>query len=100
MADSSHMFIFGVFVFYGFLFMMYSLSGGAIVGLSDSSYLINAPATGGIVDAIVGTFDIILSFFATLLVNPYSALVYLIPFNWALIGTSVYLFIRILRGGG
>ena len=101
MADSSHMFIFGVFVFYGLLFFFFDASSGAIVGLpSDESFGLATPDTSGITNYLVGGIDVILSFFAVMFLTPLSGIEWLLPFNWALTGTTIYLFIRMIRGGG
>lgn len=102
MAFSSEwQFIFAVFMMYGFLFMMYTYSNGAAFGLPSTSALApTAPATGGITDFLVGSLLTVKNFFALLFLTPLSGLWYLTFINWAIMGTTIYLFIRILRGGG
>lgn len=100
MAFSAESFIFAVFLMYGLVFMIYTASDGAIVGLpSANAFEPSGPATGGIVDAIVGTFEIIISFFGVMFL-PLLDVWWLAPINWAITGSAVYLFMRLLRGGG
>lgn len=107
MAESSHMFLFAVFVFYGFLFMMYTMSNGAIAGLQSSNILVSTPSaidTGNpLIYALeTATYAVTLlsSFFFTLFINPYSAITWMIPLNWAIFGTVVYIYLKLIRGGG
>lgn len=94
-------FIFGVFLMYGFLFTIYTYSNGAAFGLPSTSALAPAaPATGGITDFLVGSLLTVMNFFALLFLTPLSGLWFFTMFNWAILGTTIYLFIRLLRGGG
>lgn len=96
----SHNFILAVFLMYGFIFMMYVASDGAIAGLpSASGFEPTAPGTGSIIDAVLGTFSLVISFFTVLFV-PITDLWYFVPINWAIAGTTIYLFLKLLRGGG
>lgn len=101
MADS-HTFIFAVFLMYGFIFAMFTLSDGAIVGLPSAS--VYEPSsdnvdTASFTDWLVGGIETIVTFFLILLV-PVTDLWYIVPINWAIIGTTIYLLIRVIRGGG
>lgn len=94
-------FIFAVFMMYGVIFMLFTASNGAIAGLpSASAFAPVAPATGGIVDLLVGALGTVIAFFNIMFLSPFAGIWYLLPFNWAILGTTIYLFIRILRGGG
>ena len=102
MADQWQ-FIFAVFVMYGFLFMIYTLSDGAIAGLdSASAFEPTTPETveWTIIDYIVQGIGIVVSFF-NILFNPFATeLWYMVPINWGLTGTTIYLFLKLIRGGG
>lgn len=105
MASSEHTFIFAVLLMYGFYFAIYTISGGAIYGLPSANLAIAPPAAydDPIIDFIWGAMYIMTligSFFFTILINPFSSLWWMLPINWAILGTTVYLFIRTLRGGG
>lgn len=102
MAFSSEwQFIFAVFLMYGFLFMMYTYSNGAAFGLpSASAFAPTAPATGGISDFLTGSFATVLSFFTVMFLQPLAGVWVFTFINWAILGTTIYLFLRILRGGG
>jgi len=100
MADP-HQFILAVFLMYGFMFTVYALSNGAIAGLpSANAFAPAAPATGGIVDLIFSYVGIIITFFSVMFISPFTGLWFMLPINWAILGTTIYLFIKIIRGGG
>lgn len=101
MADS-HSFILAVFLMYGFIFMIYVASDGAIAGLpSASGFEPTAPEVldWSIIDYIVQGIGLVVSFL-TVLFLPLTDLWYFVPINWAIIGTSIYLFLKLIRGGG
>lgn len=104
---SEHLFVLAVFMMYGVLFMFYTMSNGAIVGLLNANMLVDIPtepSTDNPIDYFLSSglylIQTLVSFFFVMLINPYSSVVWLIPINWAILGATVYLFIRILRGGG
>ena len=97
---SQESFIFAVFAMYGFIFMIYALSGGAIVGLPNATaYVPVAPETAGIADMLIGTLTLVGSFFVIMFV-PVTSVWFLVPLNWAIVGTAVYMFLKLARGGG
>lgn len=99
--SSEWQFIFAVFLMYGFIFMIYTLSGGAIVGLPKANlFAITPPNTASITDLIFSYVGIIISFFVVMFVMPFASFWWIAPINWAIMGTTIYLFIRIIRGGG
>lgn len=103
---SQHGFILAVFLMYGTIFMIYSMSGGAIFPDLDNDALtaFNTIGTSGVetasfTDWLTGGISILISFFVILFV-PITSLWYFVPINWALIGTASYLFFKLIRGGG
>ena len=99
--NTEHQFIFAVFLMYGFIFTIYTMSNGAIAGLPSASvFAPAAPATAGIVDLLIGALGTVIGFFSVMFLSPLSGLWFMLPINWAILGTTIYLFIRILRGGG
>lgn len=101
MADS-HTFILAVFLMYGFIFMMYTASDGAIAGLPSASGFEPSSSsidTSSFTDWLIGGISTIVSFFTVLLI-PVTDLWYFVPINWAIIGTTIYLLIKVIRGGG
>lgn len=97
-------FIFAMFLMYGFFFTMYTMSNGAIYGLPNSNiFMPTAPATASFTDWLTGGIGTVISFFATMLLpSPFtgSTFWFMLPINWAILGTTVYLFFRMIRGGG
>lgn len=91
---------------YGFFFMLYSMSNGAIVGLPETDLTPAAPAEPSdnpleyFLNTATYAITTLWNFFVVLLINPFSTFAWLIPINWAVLGTNVYLFIKMLRGGG
>lgn len=101
MAES-HNFILAVFLMYGFIFMIFTASNGRIAGLpSASAFEPSAPTVVNwtILDYIIQGIGLVVSFLTVLFV-PVTDLWYIVPINWAIIGTSIYLFLRLVRGGG
>lgn len=104
MADS-HSFIFAVFLMYGIIFMIYALAavdGYTIEGLPDmAGYTPGAPDTSGwsILDYLFNGVLIAINFFIVLFV-PITSVWYIVPLNWAIVGTAIYLMLRLIRGGG
>jgi hypothetical protein len=99
--SSQEQFIFAVFLMYGFIFMIYTASNGSIVGLPSANIIQPiAPETSGITDFIFSFFQIVVSFFVIMFLSPFSNLAWMLPINWAILGTTIYMFIKILRGGG
>lgn len=93
-------FIFAVFVMYGFIFMIYTLSDGAIYGLDSASvFEPSAVETGGFTDWLVGGIGTIIGFFTVLFV-PINDYWWMTIINWALVGTTTYIFFKLIRGGG
>lgn len=93
-------FIFAVFCMYGFVFMMYALSNGAIYGLESASVLEpSGVETGGFTDWLTGGIGTLIGFFTVLFV-PIHDFWWMTPINWAIIGTTTYLFLKMIRGGG
>lgn len=95
-------FIFAVFLMYGFIFTIYTLSNGAIYGLesasafeTDTSDYTEATFT----DWLTGGIGTLIGFFTVLFV-PVNDYWWLTMINWAIIGTSAYLFLKMIRGGG
>lgn len=84
-------------VFYGLLFLFYSLNGNSLYGLTSSS-LEQTPPDDFTDWLLVGP-----TFFATLFIFPFTAGSEWAVFgflNWAILGTLIYLVARIVRGGG
>lgn len=114
--STEHQFIFGVLVMYGFFFIIFSLSNGQVYGLPtanlfDCNSLTNCTyatptqvnATNPLISAIETTtnlIQLITSFFFIMFINPFSNYWWMLPINWAIFGTTIYLFVRIIRGGG
>lgn len=105
---SEWQFIFGVLVFYGFLIMLFTLGDGYLYGLSFGEELTFAtpvePTGDVLIDLINGTSQIlsnIWTMFSILFITPLASSFWWLGFiNWATFGTTLYLFIRIIRGGG
>jgi hypothetical protein len=95
-----HQFIFAVFLMYGFIFMIYTLSNGAIAGLPSANIFNISTPSMTITDLLIGALSTVLSFFVVMFTPVFINLWWIVPINWAIMGTTVYLFIRILRGGG
>lgn len=89
-------FIYAVLIFYGFLGLLYTIGGGSLYGLSNTSITSAAPTT--FVEYII--FG--LGFFNTLFIKPFTSGTWaLFGFiNWAIFGTTVYIALRTIRGGG
>jgi len=104
MGEGAEKFIFATFLGYGILFMFFSASNGYIFGLETSNAFASleptAPATGGITDFLVGSFEVVLTFFGILFLVPLSGLWFMLPINWAILGANIYIFFKLLRGGG
>jgi len=93
---------------YGFIGMIYFISNGAIAGLSSTSLSFpTPPKPSG--DPISGFFtdahyiiSSVWSLFTVLFLTPFvsSSFWWIAPINWAIFGTTLYLFSRIIRGGG
>jgi hypothetical protein len=93
-------FIFAMFLMYGFIFMIYTISNGAIAGLPSANiFNLVAPSTS-IADLLIGALETVISFFVVIFIIPLANFWWIAPINWAIMGTTIYLFIRILRGGG
>jgi len=108
---STHNFLFGVILMYGFLFVMFTLSDGAIVGLPEANVIFETPeqpeyednfwgAFSYGVDSIIYGIALAVSFFFVLFINPFSDIWWMVPFNWAILGTVVYIYTKLIRGGG
>ena len=107
MADS-HQFIFGVILMYGFIGMIYFISGGAIAGLTSTSMIFSTPPepaddplTGFFTTAaylITSIFSLFTILFLTPFVNP--DYWWIAPINWAIFGTTLYIYTKLIRGGG
>jgi hypothetical protein len=98
-------FIQSVLFFYGIIYLFYTLSNGQIAGLPSNNLIISVPAspTGNwLLDFLNGigywTTEII-SFMFVLLI-PFSSLAIFTPINWGLLGTTIYIYLRLIRGGG
>lgn len=107
MPEAQHTFLFGVFLMYGFIFTIYSLSNGAIYGLESANLLIDTPETPSdnpiiyFLETTSYAMTTIFSFFLVIFTGiPTFEYWWLVPFNWAILGTSVYMFLKLLRGGG
>lgn len=90
-------FIYVVFVFYGLLFLFYTLNGNSLYGLTTSSLSQTAPSS------LTDWLLIVPTFFATLFIQPFTAgsqWAYFGFLNWAIFGTMIYIALRIARGGG
>lgn len=99
-------FLFAVFLMYGFIFTIYTLSDGSIYGLESANLLVDIPSEPSenpiiyFLETATYMTTTIVSFFFVLLINPFSNLWWMLPINWAILGTTVYLFIKMIRGGG
>jgi len=108
MAEYQHQFIFATILMYGFLGMMYFISGGAIAGLPSTSLSFATPPepSGDPLSNFFTSASYIISsvwsFFAIMFLTPFvsESFWWIAPINWAIFGTTLYLFIRIIRGGG
>lgn len=100
-------FIFAVFCMYGFLFMMYTIEGSPIpsaYGL-DSASIFETVATegvetGGFTDWLTGGIGTLIGFFTILFVPLNAKFWWMTMINWAVVGTTTYLFLKMIRGGG
>lgn len=108
MASAEHQFLFAVILMYSFLGMMYFISDGAIAGLPDTSILLSEPTltVGGnpliyFIESSVYLISSMLSFFAVLFLTPFvsSEFWWVAPLNWAIFGTTVYIYLGLIRGG-
>jgi len=103
-------FIYAVLVFYGFLFLMYSLNGYSLYDINFSgtnlTYSTPPQPTGNALydwfNSATNTASMIFGFFTSLFITPFlsGSWAFFGFINWALFGTMIYLFIRIIRGGG
>ena len=109
--SSEHLFIFTILIFYGFLFLMYSVNGNSLYGLTMSEITFNTPSYTGnwFLDIALGTFNFfstLWGFFTTLFITPFTASAsgtywaYFGFINWAIFGTMMYILFRVVRGGG
>lgn len=96
-------FIFAVFCMYAFIFMIYTLSGGAIYGLDSANAFediaTSGVETGGFTDWLTGGIGTLVGFFTVLFV-PINEFWWMTMINWAVIGTTTYIFLKLIRGGG
>lgn len=89
-------FLFAVFVMYGFLFMLFNLSDGAIVGLPNATAYspldttIDNPTLLDTITEGIGAW----ATFIIVLFNPVSDYWYLVPINWGIVGTAIFIFIK------
>lgn len=96
---TSEGFVFAVFLMYGLIFLIYTASNGAILGLpSANAFAPSAPATGGFTDWLVGGLETLLTFFAIMFLVPLEDIWWMVPLNWAILGTTIYLFFKMIRG--
>jgi hypothetical protein len=104
--ETDSKFIFGILIYYGFLFTCYALGGQFLSGFIPNSPQIGVPAqpSGNIFyDFLtgIGSFVATIWGFFTIFFNPFanSAAFGVLGFlNWALVGVSVYMFIKLIRG--
>jgi hypothetical protein len=89
-------FIYAVLIFYGFFGLLYSLNGGSLYGLSDTTIETTPPTD--FLEWIVFGFGFFSNLFITPFINGSWALFGFI--NWAILGTMIYIAIRTIRGGG
>lgn len=105
-AGFDHQFIFAVLIFYGFLYVLYSMNGNYLYGIAPSNMTQTAPPTptgNVLLDLLTGAstfFTTIFGFFTMLFINPFSSssLAIFGFINWAIMGTSIYLLIKTIRG--
>lgn len=103
---AEHKFIFSVLVFYGFLFTLYTLSGGDLWGLVPSEITFPVPSVAtadpllDLINSLTYGAELIGSFFVVMFISPLSSTTFwwLGFLNWAILGTTIYLFIRLIRG--
>lgn len=106
MVKIDYKFIFGVLIFYGFLFLLISGSGGNLFGLemeNEITFSVPAePSGNAVIDFLNGTYNLfgnIWSFFMILFITPLSTSYSWLGFiNWAIFGTIFYLLIKMVRG--
>jgi hypothetical protein len=108
MASAEHQFIFAVILMYGFIGMIYFASNGAIAGLTSTSLSFAIPPrpSGDPISSFFTSAWYVItsvwSLFAVLFLTPFisSNFWWVAPINWAIFGSTLYLFVRIIRGGG
>lgn len=100
-------FLFAVFLMYGFIFTIYSLSDGAIYGLPSANLLMSSPTSPSenpiiyFLETSAYIVTLVFSFASVILIGVgLFDFWWLTPINWAIIGTTVYIYIRTFRGGG
>ena len=107
---SEHTYITSILLFYGFLYLLFTLNGNSLYGLNLGEITYSEPVqdTGNVVIDLINnagqTINNIKNFFWSLFITPFSssggAWAYFGFLNWAIFGTMIYLFIRVIRGGG
>lgn len=102
-------FIFFVLIFYGFLFTIFSISNGELAeygfDLEEITFATPSEPTGNVIsDFLTGTsvfLTNLFSFFFVFFISSFGTGMSWLGFiNWALMGTAIYLFLRMIRGGG
>ena len=88
-------FLFAVFCMYGFIFMMYTLSDGAIYGLPSASIYEQAgiDTTQLTFSSLWDAWGVVVGFISILFI-PIGDFWWLTPFNWAIVGTATYILIK------
>lgn len=97
-----HMFIFGLLIFYGFLYICVLYGSEYLYGFDVNQVVFDEPIveTGNwIIDGIASMGQSIITFFTIMFVLPIQTTnTILIALNTAIFGTLIFLFIRVIRG--
>lgn len=106
--STEHQFIFAVILMYGFIGMIYAASNGSVFGLTSTSLVFPTPPepSGDPITSFFTSASYVVtsiwSFFVVMFITPFASADYwwIAPINWAIFGTTLYIFARMVRGGG